>query len=85
MGAFTQKSPGILPLPFPHLGDKKTHAPNHCSQLGISNSSFLGAKTIRLALIVNRLSRPVVSSATRKVFINLPASAKVARKYFVNF
>jgi hypothetical protein len=23
MGAFTQKSPGILPFRFPHLGDKK--------------------------------------------------------------
>jgi hypothetical protein len=55
MGAFTQKSPGTFALSFSPFRGQKTRAPNHYVQLGISDSSFEGAKIIRLAPVVNRL------------------------------
>jgi hypothetical protein len=66
MGAFTQKIAGHFALSFSPFRGQKTRAPNHYFQLGISDSSFEGAKIIRLAPVVNRLLGPVVSSATRK-------------------
>jgi hypothetical protein len=55
MGAFTQNSPGFFAQSFSPFRGQKTRAPNHYFQLGISDSSFEGAKIIRLAPIVNRL------------------------------
>ena len=55
MSYYTQKSCQNPPVFASHSGDKKTRAPNRHFQLGISDSSFEGAKTIRLAPIVNRL------------------------------
>jgi hypothetical protein len=55
MGAFTQNSPGLSALSFSPFRGQKTQAPNHYIQLGISDSSFEGAKIIRLAPVVNRL------------------------------
>jgi hypothetical protein len=52
---YTQKSCQNPPVFACHLDDKKTRAPNYHFQLGISDSSSEGAKTIRLAPIVNRL------------------------------
>jgi hypothetical protein len=49
MGAFTQKSPGLLALSLSPFRGQKTRAPNHYFQLGISDSSYEGAKIIRLA------------------------------------
>jgi hypothetical protein len=60
MGAFTQKISGLFALPFSPFRGQKTRAPNYCFQLGISDSSFEGAKIIRLAPVVNRLFEPVV-------------------------
>jgi hypothetical protein len=47
--------PGLFALAFSPFRGQKTRAPNHCFQLGISDSSFEGAKIIKLAPIVNRL------------------------------
>jgi hypothetical protein len=55
MGAFTQKIAGHFTLAFSPFRGQKTRAPNYCFQLGISDSSFKGAKFIRLAPVVNRL------------------------------
>jgi hypothetical protein len=55
MGAFTQKIAGHFALLFSPFRGQKTRAPNHYFQLGISDSSFEGAKIIRLAPVVNRL------------------------------
>jgi hypothetical protein len=55
MGAFTQKSPGIFALALSPFRGQKNQAPNHYFQLGISDSSFEGAKIIKLAPVVNRL------------------------------
>jgi hypothetical protein len=54
MGAFTQKIAGHFALSFSPFRGQKTRAPNHYFQLGISDSSFEGAKIIRLAPVVNR-------------------------------
>jgi hypothetical protein len=51
----TQKPCQNPPVFASHSGDKKTRAPNRHFQPGISDSSFEGAKTIRLAPLVNRL------------------------------
>jgi hypothetical protein len=46
MGAFTQKIAGhFRPCFFPS-SEQKTRTPNHYFQLGISDSSFEGAKII---------------------------------------
>jgi hypothetical protein len=55
-----KKIAGHFALAFPPFRGQKTRAPNYCFQLGISDSSFEGAKTIRLAPVVNRLFEPVV-------------------------
>jgi hypothetical protein len=55
MGASTQKIAGHFALSFSPFRGQKTRAPNHYFQLGISDSSFEGAKIIRLAPVVNRL------------------------------
>jgi hypothetical protein len=54
-GCFHPKIAGHFALAFPPFRGQKTQAPNHCFQLGISDSSFEGAKLIRLAPVVNRL------------------------------
>jgi hypothetical protein len=50
-----KKSPGVFAHSFSPFRGQKTRAPNHYIQLGISDSSFEGAKIIRLAPDVNRL------------------------------
>jgi hypothetical protein len=54
-GCFHPKITGHFALAFSPFRGQKTRAPNHCFQLGISDSSFEGAKFIRLAPVVNRL------------------------------
>jgi hypothetical protein len=54
-GCFHPKNAGHFALAFPQFRGQKTRAPNYCFQLGISDSSFEGAKFIRLAPVVNRL------------------------------
>jgi hypothetical protein len=54
MGVSTQKhSIGIPPSLRSRLGDKKTRAPNHRFQLGISEFEFEGAENIKSAPPVN--------------------------------
>jgi hypothetical protein len=54
-GCFHPKIAGHFALAFPPFRGQKTRAPNYCFQLGISDSSFEGAKIIRLTPFVNRL------------------------------
>jgi hypothetical protein len=54
-GCFHPKIAGHFALSFSPFRGQKTRAPNHYFQLGISDSSFEGAKIIRLAPVVNRL------------------------------
>jgi hypothetical protein len=50
-----KKTAGLSAPSFSPFRGQKSRAPNHCFQLGISDSSYEGAKIIRLAPIVNRL------------------------------
>jgi hypothetical protein len=50
-----KKITGHFAPAFSPFRGQKTRAPNYCFQLGISDSSFEGAKFIRLAPDVNRL------------------------------
>jgi hypothetical protein len=54
-GCFHPKIAGHFALAYSPFRGQKTRAPNYCFQLGISDSSFEGAKFIRLAPVVNRL------------------------------
>jgi hypothetical protein len=54
-GCFHPKITGHFALAFSPFRGQKTQAPNHYIQLGISDSSFEGAKIIRLTPVVNRL------------------------------
>jgi hypothetical protein len=53
-GCFHPKIAGHFAPAFSPFRGQKTRAPNHYFQLGISDSSFEGAKLIRLAPVVNR-------------------------------
>jgi hypothetical protein len=83
MGAFTQKIAGHFALPFFPFRGQKTRAPNYCFQPGISDSSFEGAKTIRLAPVVNRLFRPVIPRHAED-FLKF-TSARQSRKRIFNY
>jgi hypothetical protein len=54
-GCFHPKFAGLFAQSFSPFMGQKNRAPNHYFQLGISDSSFEGAKNIRLAPDVNRL------------------------------
>jgi hypothetical protein len=52
---FPPKNRRAFALAFSPFRGQKTRAPNYYFQLGISDSSFEGAKIIKLAPVVNRL------------------------------
>jgi hypothetical protein len=54
-GCFHPKIDRHFALAFSPFRGQKTRAPNYYFQPGISDSSFEGAKLIRLAPVVNRL------------------------------
>jgi hypothetical protein len=54
-GRFHPKITGHFALACSPFRGQKTQAPNYFFQLGISDSSFEGAKFIKLAPVVNRL------------------------------
>jgi hypothetical protein len=85
MGAFTQKIAGLFALAFSPFRGQKTRAPNHCFQLGISDSSFEGAKIIRLAPVVNRLlSQSLLPPRGRllKIYQHPPKSQEISLLFF---
>jgi hypothetical protein len=75
-----KKTAGFSPSLCSRLGDKKTRAPNHHFQLGISEFELEDANTIKSASPVNRLP-PALSASNVKGMTRLARNRNHARVF----